>query len=118
MVASYEDPAGVSGWRLRELARARAATDAALGRIHVAHTAGLPLLDRLYPGPRKPRPNEYWPRLMRAVEALDTMDARIPWHDPETGRSGLRRVVSVGDIPRGPGALDDVVRMVVDLPPG
>ena len=42
MVASYEDPAGVVGWRLRELARARGATDAALERIHVAHTAGLP----------------------------------------------------------------------------
>ena len=28
------------------------------------------------------------------------------------------RIVSVGDIPRGPGALDDVVRMIVDLPPG
>ena len=76
------------------------------------------LLDRLYPGPRKPRPNEYWPRLMRAVEALNTMDARIPWQDPNTGRGELRRVVSVGGIPRGPGALDDVVRMVVDLPPG
>ena len=76
------------------------------------------LLDRLYPGPREPRPNEYWPRLMKAAEALDSMDARIPWHDPETGRGGLRRVVSVGDIPRGPGALDDLVRIVVDLPPG
>ena len=76
------------------------------------------LLDRLYPGPREPRPNEYWPRLMKAAEALDSMDARIPWHDPETGRRGLRRVVSVGDIPRGPGALDDLVRIVLDLPPG
>ena len=64
------------------------------------------LLDRLYPGPREPRPNEYWPRLMKAAEALDSTEARIPWHDPETGRGGLRRVVSVGDIPRGPGALD------------
>ena len=76
------------------------------------------LLQRLYPGPRIPRPNEYWPRLMRAVETLDTMDARIPWHDPTTGHGGNRRVVSVGDIPRRPGALDDVVRIVVDLPPG
>ena len=76
------------------------------------------LLDRLYPGERRPRPNEYWPRLMSAVEALDSMDARIPWHDPETGRGDLRRVVSVGGIPRGPGALNDVVRMIVDLPPG
>ena len=55
---------------------------------------------------------------MRAAEALDAMDARIPWVDPDTGRGQLRRVVSVGGIPRGPGALDDVVRMVVDLPPG
>ena len=75
------------------------------------------LLDRLYPGPRKPRPNEYWPRLMRAAEALDAMDARVPWVDPDTGRGQLRCVVSVGGIPRGPVALDDVVRMVVDLPP-
>ena len=76
------------------------------------------LLDRLYPGPRRPRPNEYWPRLMSAVEALDSMDARIPWHDPLTGRGGRRRIVSVGDIPRGPGALKDVVQIIVNLPPG
>ena len=76
------------------------------------------LLARLYPGPRRPKPVEYWPRLMRAVEALDKMDARIPWHDPATGRGGLQRVVSVGSIPRGPDALDDNVRVVVDLPPG
>ena len=57
------------------------------------------LLARLYPGPRKPRPNEYWPRLMRAVEALDAMDARIPWVDPDTGRGQLRRVVSMSGIP-------------------
>ena len=53
------------------------------------------LLARLYPG-RRPSPAEYWPRLMAAVEALDLMDARIPWEDPETGRGDLRRVVSVG----------------------
>ena len=76
------------------------------------------LLNRLYPPPRRPKPNVYWPRLMSAVEALDSMDARIPWHDPKTGRGDLRRIVSVGGIPRGPGALDDMVRMIVDLPPG
>ena len=32
-------------------------------------------MHRLYPGPRRPKPNEYWPRLMGAVEALDAMDA-------------------------------------------
>ena len=46
------------------------------------------------------------------------MDARIPFFDPDTGRGDLRRVVSVSGIPRGPGALDDNVRIVVDLPPG
>ena len=70
------------------------------------------------PGPRLPRPKEYWDRLIRAIEALDAMDARLPWYDPKTGGSGLRRVVSVVDIPRGPGALDDYVRIIVDLPPG
>ena len=75
-------------------------------------------LKRLYPGPRKPRPSEYWPRLMKAAETLDSMEARVPWYAPETGCGGLRQVVSVRDIPRGPGALDDLVGIVVDLPPG
>ena len=76
------------------------------------------LLARLYPGGRQPRPNEYWPRLMRAVEALESPAARVPWYDAETGRGGLRRIVSVGDIPRGPNALDDLVQLLVNLPPG
>ena len=75
------------------------------------------LLARLYPQ-RRPSPARYWPRLVAAAEALDAWEARIPWQDPDTGRGGLRRVVSVGDIPRGPDALDDVVRILVDLPPG
>ena len=75
------------------------------------------LLARLYPRGR-PRAARYWPRLMEAVESLDSMAARVPWYDPDTKRGGLRRVVSVGDIPRGPEALDDIVRIVVDLPPG
>lgn len=75
------------------------------------------LLGRLYPG-RRPKPHEYWPRLMASGEALDKMDARIPWEDPETGRGGDRRVVAMGDIPRGPSALDDFVTVVVYLPPG
>ena len=74
------------------------------------------LLARLYPGKRRPRPNEYWPRLMAAVEALD--DAWVPWHDPKTKRGGLRRIVTVSNIPFGPQALDDTVRLSVDLPPG
>ena len=74
------------------------------------------LLRKLYPSKRRPRPNEYWPRLMQAVEILDS--TRIPWEDPETGKGGLQRIVNVSSIPRGPGKLDDAVRIIVDLPPG
>ena len=76
------------------------------------------MLEWLYPSPRKPRPNEYWPRLMAAFEALDSPAARIPWYDPETGRGGLRRIVNISDIPRGPAKLDDLISVIVDLPPG
>ena len=71
----------------------------------------------LYPT-RTPSPAEYWPRLIAAVEALDSWNARVPLYDPQTKRNELRRVVSVGGIPRGPGALDESVRIIVDLPPG
>ena len=50
--------------------------------------------------------------------SLDSWDARVPLYDPQTKRNELRRVVSVGGIPRGPGALDESVRIIVDLPPG
>ena len=76
------------------------------------------LLARLYPSTRRPRPNEYWPRLEAAVEALESPQARIPFQDPTSGESGLQRVVLVSRIPRGPGALDDKIRFIVDLPPG
>ena len=76
------------------------------------------LLAWLYPGNRQPRPNEYWPRLMQAIEALDSPQARVPLYDPDTKRTDLRRVVSVTGIPRGAGALDDSVRIIVDLPAG
>ena len=74
------------------------------------------LLVRLYPG-RRPRPNEYWPRLERAALQINTM-RRIPFEDPETGKTGSRSVVFVSGFPRGPGCLDESVRLVVDLPPG
>ena len=75
------------------------------------------LRERLFPG-RKISVTKFMDQFLRAVEALDTMDARIPWHDPTTGKSGLRRVVNVSDVPYGVVDLDDVVRVVVDLPPG
>ena len=82
------------------------------------HTRGLPIpitatfrefLSWLYPR-RRPKPNEYYPRLMRAVEELD--DA---WIDFPTGR---KRIVAVSSVPRHEKALDDVIRFVVDLPQG
>ena len=76
------------------------------------------MLEWLYPSPRKPRPNEYWPRLMTAFEALESPEARIPWYDPETGHGGLRRIVNISDIPRGAAKLDDLISVIVDLPPG
>ena len=76
------------------------------------------LLSRLYPGQRTPRPTEYWPRIMQAVHALDSDEARIPILDPDTGRYEMRRIVSVGGIPRGAGHLDDNIRIIVDLPRG
>ena len=75
-------------------------------------------LDWFYGGStRQPRPNEYWPLLNRAARALDRHEARVPWTDA-SGRGALRRVVQMGDIPRGPGRLDDLVSVVVWLPPG
>ena len=76
------------------------------------------LLSRLYPGQRTPRPTEYWPRIMQAVHALDSDEARIPILDPDTGRHEMRRIVSVGGIPRGAGHLDDNIRIIVDRPRG
>ena len=76
------------------------------------------MLEWLYPNPRKPRPNEYWPRLLAAFDALESPAARIPWYDPETGQGGLRRIVNISDIPRGPGKMDDLISIIVDLPPG
>lgn len=93
-------------------------SDRATGRPVVMTVTLRDLLARLYPGQRQPRPNEYWPRLMAAVEALESPQARIPWEDPKTGKGGLARVVLVSSIPRGAGALDDDVRIIVDLPPG
>ena len=99
MVASYEDPAGVSGWRLRELARARGATDAALERIHVAHTAGLPLYgppdNGLYNA--RPEPMRGWAHLWAAADiirpALVVIDPALDAYtgDPNNLAPGGRR---------------------------
>ena len=76
------------------------------------------LLSAIYPSRRKPRPAEYWGQLMAAADALDSREARVPWEDPTTKRGGLRRVVSLSDLPRSPLALDDLISLIVHLPPG
>ena len=63
---------------------------------------------------RRPTPDEYWPALVDAADQLFRL--RIPLVDPETGRGHLRQMVNISGIPRGPDALDDTVRVVVDLP--
>ena len=63
---------------------------------------------------RDPTPSEYWEALMAASDALD--QCRVPLIDPDTQMGQLRRIVSIGGIPRGARALDDAVRIVVDLP--
>ena len=72
-------------------------------------------LSWFWPG-RTPTPSDYWKALNEAAEALD--DCRVPLIDPDTGRGQMRRIVSIGAIPRGPKALDDSVRVIVDLPKG
>ena len=63
-----------------------------------------------------PRPAIRYMALVKAAMALDSIDARIPWEFDGSG--GLRRVVSMWDIPRTPEKMDDVVSIEVRLPPG
>ena len=65
---------------------------------------------------RRPSPSEYWPKLQEAREALHK--CLIPFIDPDTSRGQMRQIVNLAGIPRGAGHLDDVIRVVVDLPRG
>ena len=76
----------------------------------------------LYP---EPEPGQKWRRrgkivqlLYRAFEALDSPQARIVYVDPESGKPGLWRVVSLLWAPYADLDLDDRVRITVHLPPG
>ena len=66
------------------------------------------LLARLWPGRYVP-PNEWRPALEAAAAALAKPEARIPWP------GGERSAVLLSNMPTG---LDDMVRLIVDLPPG
>ena len=53
--------------------------------------------------------------LINAANVLDDWNNAVVWQHPETGESGLRRVVMVTDIGT---SLNGNLRLVVDLPPG
>ena len=76
------------------------------------------LLSWLYPGKRRPRPSEWWPLFEEAIDALNDRASMVPWYDRALGRGGLRHVVYIDDMPRGPAQLDDHLSIVVNLPPG
>ena len=76
------------------------------------------LLAWLYPASNRPGPSRWWPQLIRAVEALESQTARIPYRREDTGTLALRRVVSVAEVPGTPADLDGPIIFRVDLPPG
>ena len=72
----------------------------------------------LFPtGPKGWQPERRLEQLLRACEALESPQARIPWRDPETGRGSSRRVVIPRDVPYS-GHMDDTIQFGVDMPPG
>ena len=70
MVASYEDPAGVLSWRLKDLARARGAEDAVRNRVHVAHMVGMPLYGPTESYNARPEPMRGWAHLWDNVDRI------------------------------------------------
>lgn len=68
------------------------------------------LLQRLYCANRRPRPSEYWPALKRAFNLINSMEAAV-----DLG-NGARNVVLISQMPRGPEMMDDIIRVIVDLP--
>ena len=70
MVASYEDPAGVLSWRLKDLARARGAEDAVRNRVHVAHMVGMPLYGPTESYNARPEPLRGWAHLWAAADII------------------------------------------------
>ena len=70
MVGSYEDPAGVLSWRLKDLARARGAEDAVRNRVHVAHMVGMPLYGPTESYNARPEPLRGWAHLWAAADII------------------------------------------------
>ena len=74
------------------------------------------LLAWAYPNDRY-GPMDHLLELNRAVEALDSREARVAFGG-QNGRLRELRVVSVSDVPRSPEALADLITLIVCLPPG
>ena len=73
MLASYEDPLGIIGWRLQGLAAKRYAMDGVLDRVHVADFAGLPLYGPGANGLYTARPEKLrgWHHLWKEADRLN-----------------------------------------------
>ena len=74
------------------------------------------LQERLYPnGP--PTRGVFWDRLTRAIDILQSVEARMPYYDPFTGEYRLLQIVSFPDLPDGPDDLNQEVEIGIRLPP-
>jgi hypothetical protein len=74
------------------------------------------LQERLYPnGP--PTRRVFWDRLTRAIDFLQSLEARMPYRDPSTGEYRLLQIVSFPDLPDGPDDLNQEVEIGIRLPP-
>ena len=91
-----------------------------VSRRHGLNSFAIPLgvlKSRLYPNDTGISRKAFWDRLCRAVDILQSREARIPWYDPVSGKGGLRQVVNITNLPAGPDALHHDVKVVIDLPP-
>ena len=74
------------------------------------------LQKRLYPN-RPPSPRIFWDRLTRAIDFLQSLEARMPYRDPSTGEYRLLQIVSFPDLPDGPDDFNQEVEIGIRLPP-
>ena len=71
----------------------------------------------LYPT-RFPTPAEYWPRIMRAIEALDSWEARIPCTTLRPSAANCAELSQWAAYRGDPAHLTNLSAIIVDLPPG
>ena len=74
------------------------------------------LQKRLYPN-RKPSRRVFWDRLTRAIDVLQSLEARMPYRDPSTGEYRLLQIVSFPDLPDGLDDFNQELEIGIRLPP-